>query len=129
MRGVTDIEIFGPMTLAQYNETILGYAAELGIDVEVFHSNVESEVIAKLADASSEGVDAALMNPSGYMSGHPAVTKAIQGAAFPTYELHMSNPEARGRHSDTAAACKGVIAGFGIDGYRMGLAAIAQAQP
>ena len=130
MRGVTEIEVFGPMTLAEYDDAILGYAAELGVDVEIFHSNIEAETIAKLAEASRAGVDAAIMNPSGYMVGHPAVTKAIRDAPFPTYELHMSNPAARGRDSETAAACKGVIAGFGIEGYRMALAAItAQDQP
>ena len=125
MRGVTDIEIFGPMTLAEYDGAILGYAAELGVDVELFHSNVESEVVAKFDAAGREGVDAAIMNPSAYMEGHPAITQAIQDAPFPTYELHMSNPAARGRASETAGACKGVIAGFGIEGYRMALAAIA----
>lgn len=125
MRGVTDIAIFGPMTLAQYDEAILGHATELGVHVEIFHSNVESAVVARFAAASRDGVDAAIMNPSGYMEGHPAVTKAIADAPFPTYELHMSNPEARGRRSESASACRGVIAGFGIAGYRMALAALA----
>ena len=53
------------------------------------------------------------------------MTKAIHGASFPVCELRMSHPAARRRDSETAGACKGVAAGFGIEGYRMALAAIA----
>ena len=41
MRGKVQLEIFGPMTLPEYDERIRGYAAELGLDVEIFHSNEE----------------------------------------------------------------------------------------
>lgn len=45
MRGKVQTEVFGPMTLPQYDEGIRKYAAELGIDVEIFHSNIEGEVL------------------------------------------------------------------------------------
>ena len=41
MRGKVQTEIFGPMTLPQYDERIRGYAQELGLEVEIFHSNIE----------------------------------------------------------------------------------------
>ena len=48
MRGKTQTEIFGTMTLDQYNQHITQYAAELDIEVEIFHSNIEGEVINRL---------------------------------------------------------------------------------
>src|ERR1700675_3153046 len=45
MRGKAQIDVFGPMTLPQYDEHIRKYATELNVDVEIFNSNVEGEVI------------------------------------------------------------------------------------
>jgi 3-dehydroquinate dehydratase-2 len=54
MRGKVQTEIFGPMTLPEYDERIRGYTAELGLDVEIFRSNVEGEVINKFYEANDE---------------------------------------------------------------------------
>ena len=48
MRGKVQLDIFGPMTLPQYDEQIRGYAKELGVDVEIFHSNIEGEIVNRL---------------------------------------------------------------------------------
>jgi 3-dehydroquinate dehydratase len=48
MRGLVDVERFGPLTLPEYEEKIRGYADSLGIDVEFFHSNCEGNVIDKI---------------------------------------------------------------------------------
>ena len=69
MRGKVQTEIFGPMTLAEYDERIRGYAAELGLDIEIFHSNIEGEVVNKFYAAHDRGVDAALFNPAGVFPG------------------------------------------------------------
>lgn len=118
LRGKVDVEIFGTMTLPEYDEHIRRYAAELGIEVEIFHSNDEGEVIAKLDGADA---DAALINPGGYTTGHPRLADALRRQAYPTLEVHMSNPASRGRVSEIAPACKGAVAGFGIVGYQLGL--------
>ena len=93
LRGKVDVEIFGTMTLPEYDEHIRRYAAELGVDVEIFHSNEESEVIAKM---ESTDADAALINPGGYTTGHPSLAEAIREQAYPTLEVHMSNPARQG---------------------------------
>lgn len=129
MRGVADVDLFGPMTLPQYDKAIYSYAAKLGIDVSIFHSNEEDEVVARFAAAGGEGFVGALFNPSGYMAGYPSLTKAITDAPFPVYELHMSNPFKRGRTFETARACTGVVQGFGIEGYRMVLSALTNSLP
>ena len=124
MRGKAQVEVFGPMTLAEYDTQIEGYASELGVSVEIFHSNVEGEVINKLYDSHDGDLDACLINPAAYTTGHPALVAAISQVRFPTIEVHMSNPASRGGVSAVAPACRGVVAGFGIHGYYVGMAGV-----
>jgi 3-dehydroquinate dehydratase-2 len=121
MRGIAQIEIFGPLTLPEYDAAITGYAANAGIDLEIFHSNTEGAVIDKLYEAHAEGIYGAIINPAGFTTGYPALCAAITQVSFPVYELHMSNPAVRGRISDIGRVTKGVVSGFGIDGYRLAI--------
>ena len=121
MRGKSQLDVFGPMTLPQYDEHIRKYAAEVGVEVEIFHSNIEGEVINKFYEAHDSGVDAAIINPAGYSTGHPALMAAISQVRFPTIELHISNPARRGRISEIGGVVRGVTTGFGIFGYYLAL--------
>ena len=69
MRGKVQTDVFGTMTLPEYDEHIRKYATELGFEVEIFHSNIEGEVINKFYEAHERGVNAALINPAGYTTG------------------------------------------------------------
>jgi 3-dehydroquinate dehydratase-2 len=97
MRGKVQVEVFGPMTLPQYDERIQSYARDLGV---------------------------AIINPAGYTSGHPALCAAIAQVRFPTIELHVSNPARRGASSDVARVTRGSIAGFGVFGYYLAMKAL-----
>src|SRR5262245_38577294 len=116
MRGKTQIEVFGHMTLPEYDEHIRRYATELGLEVDIFQSNTEEAVITRLSQAEGQ-VDAAAINPAGFMRGHPALVAAIGRVGFPTIEVHISNPTRRGIVSEVAPACHGVVTGFGVFGY------------
>src|SRR2546423_9157452 len=109
MRGKVQTEIFGTMTLPEYDEHIRKYAAELGIEVEIFHSNIVGEVINKFYEAHDRGVDAALINPAGYSTGQPALVAAISQVSFPTIEVHISNPASGGEASEIARASLGTL--------------------
>ena len=61
MRGKAQIDVFGPMLLPEYDDHIRKYAAELGVEVEIFHSNIEGEVINKFYDAHERGFDGAII--------------------------------------------------------------------
>jgi len=113
MRGKVQTEIFGPMTLPEYDERIRGYAAELNIEVEIFHSNIEGEIV--------KGFDAALFNPAAFGTGYPALVAALSQVKFPTIEVHISNPVRRGPASETARVSHGIVAGFGLPGYYLAL--------
>ena len=117
MRGKAQLEVFGPMKLAEYDKHIRKYASDLGARVEIFHSNIEGAVINRLYAAHDAGVDGTVINPAGFTTGYPALTAAIAQVKFPTVELHITNPARRGRVSEIATACRGVVTGFGIFGY------------
>ncbi len=121
MRGKVQTEVFGKMTLPEYDAHIRAYAAELGVEIEIFHSNIEGEIVNRLYDANDQGFDAALVNPAGFSRGYPALTAAISQSRFPTIEVHISNPVRRGPVSDTAQVSLGIVAGFGVAGYYLAL--------
>lgn len=126
MRGKSQVEIFGPATLEEIDEQILGYAEGLGIDVEMFHSNIEGEVVNALYDAHDRDFDAALINPAGYTTVAGPLRSAITQVKFPVYEVHVSNPTARGTVSQVLPVCKGAVYGCGVYGYRLALEAVQQ---
>ena len=124
MRGKFQVEIFGTATMEDYSDQIQKYANQLDIEFDIFHSNIEGEVIDKFYQSHIDGYDAAIINPAGYSTGHPALCAAISQVEFPTLEVHISNPAARGNISEISPVCKGVITGFGLYGYFIGLKAI-----
>ena len=126
MRGKSQVEIFGSATLDEIDEQIRGYADALGVDVELFHSNIEGEVVNALYDAHDRDFDAALINPAGYTTVAGPLRSAITQVKFPVYEVHVSNPTARGTVSQVLPVCKGAVYGCGVYGYRLALEAVQQ---
>ena len=126
MRGKSQVEIFGSATLEEIDEQIKGYAEGLGIDVELFHSNIEGEVVNALYDAHDRDFDACLINPAGYTTVSGPLRSAITQVKFPVYEVHVSNPTARGTVSQVLPVCKGAVYGCGVYGYRLALEAVQQ---
>ena len=126
MRGKAQVETFGPMTLPDYDAQIRAYAADLGVEAVVFHSNIEGEVINRVYQAHDEDIAAAIINPAGFTRGYPALVAALASVRFPTIEVHISNPARRGMHSDVAAASLGAVAGFGIAGYDLAMRGLLQ---
>jgi 3-dehydroquinate dehydratase II len=121
MRGKVQTEIFGTMTLPEYDAQIRKYAAELGVEIDIFHSNIEGEVVNRLYAANDAGFDGAIFNPAGFSRGYPALVAAIGQVKFPTIEVHISNPVRRGPVSDTATVSRGMVTGFGVEGYYLAL--------
>ena len=124
MRGKVQQEIFGTMTLPQYEEHIRGYAKDLGIEVSFFHSNVEGEVVNALYAAFDSDIAGCVINPAGYTTVAGTLRAAIAQMKFPVIEVHLSNPTARGATSVVQPVCKASVYGFGIESYRYALTGI-----
>ena len=124
MRGKAQIEIFGTTTLEQINQRVRGYADSLGLEVEIFHSNIEGEVVNALFDAHDRDVDGALVNPAAFITNTGPLRDAINQVRFPVVEVHASNPTSRGIVPTLQPICKGSVYGFGIYGYYLALEAV-----
>jgi len=91
-----------------------------------FQSNSEGALIDKLQEAGFDA-DGIILNAGGYTHTSVAIRDAIKAVEAPVVEVHISNVHAREdfRHlSLISAVCKGVIAGFGLDSYRLALEAL-----
>jgi len=122
MRGKAQLDVFGPMTLPQYDEHIRRYAAECGAEVEILSATSESAIIDRLYAAHDDAaITACIINPAGFTVGYGALNQAIAQVRFPTIEVHMSNPAVRGRISDVGRHTRGVVTGYGIFGYYLAI--------
>ena len=76
-----------------------------------------------LYTAHDGDIDAALINPAGYLRTTGPLPNAIHQVRFPVIEVHVSNPVARGVASTILPMCKGSVTGFGALSYKFALAA------
>jgi 3-dehydroquinate dehydratase II len=121
MRGKVQVETFGRQTLPQYDAAIRAAAAELGVTVEIFQSNIEGEVVNRLYDAAESGIAGVVLNPAGFAIGYRGLTVAIDQVGYPVVEVHVSSPATRGIISDVGKVCDATVTGFGIDSYCLAL--------
>jgi 3-dehydroquinate dehydratase-2 len=117
--GKREPEIYGRTSLEELNEELLRWAREKGLELRIFQSNSEGEIIDAIEEAAgwAEGI---IINPGAYTHYSYAIRDALLGANLPAVEVHLSNIHARESfraHSVTAAACRGVITGFGPRSY------------
>ncbi len=93
------------------------------IQIEYYQSNVEGELINKLHEVGFS-YDGIIINAGGYTHTSVAIADAIAAIQTPVIEVHISNIYAREeyRHvSLTGKNCKGILTGFGLDGYRLAI--------
>jgi len=93
------------------------------IQIDYYQSNVEGELINKLHEVGFD-YDGIIINGGAYTHTSVAIADAIAGIKTPVVEVHISNIYAREefRHTSlTGKNCRGVLTGFGMDGYRLAL--------
>ena len=93
------------------------------LEIGYFQSNVEGELINKLHEVGFS-FDGIIMNAGAYTHTSVAISDAIAGIKSPVIEVHISNVYAREEyrhHSLMAKNCKGIITGFGLQSYELGL--------
>jgi 3-dehydroquinate dehydratase-2 len=123
--GTREPAIYGTATYADLEVACRDAAADFGIDIEVRQTDEESTFLTWLHEAD---VDALILNPGAWTHTSVAVRDAAAQLTAPFVEVHLSNPLAREefRHTSfTAGLAAGVIAGFGLDSYRLAIRALA----
>lgn len=123
--GERQPDIYGKFTLEEINSQLKKIAKSEKVDLEVFQSNHEGEIVEKIGKAKGKA-DCLLINPAAYTHTSVAIRDAIEGVGIPTVEVHISNIYAREefRHTSLIApVAVGQVCGFGINSYKLGLKA------
>jgi 3-dehydroquinate dehydratase-2 len=121
--GRREPEVYGPDTLADVNAAIEEEARGLGAEVEFFQSNHEGALLDFLDEAAAR-VDGFLVNPGALTHTSVSLRDALLGVSKPFVEVHLSNTAGREpfrRHSYLSDAAVGVVFGFGVQSYLLGL--------
>lgn len=135
--GKREPDIYGEETLESYfDRFLLPLSAQLdtksgeGVDVSVFQTNIEGELVTRIQDAcygpEERRFDAIILNAGAYSHYSLAIADAVRSVSVPVYEVHISNVYAREEerhHSVISGVSAGVIVGFGLEGYSMALLA------
>src|SRR5213592_4917682 len=131
--GTREPGIYGAQTLADVEKLCRDEAARLSLELEFRQSNHEGELIDWIHEAGRECAAGALLgvvfNAGAYTHTSIALHDAIKGANVLVIELHISNVHAREpfrHHSWLSPVAKAVIAGFGVHGYPLAIAGLAQ---
>lgn len=123
MLGIREPGIYGDRSFAALEKFIKDSAAELNIEVSLFQSNHEGEIVDVIQ--SAYGVfDGIVINPAAYTHTSVAILDALKAVGLPTVEVHLSDINSREefRHfSYVSLAAKKTICGMGFDGYREAL--------
>jgi len=124
--GTREKTVYGSESFDQYFEELK--RAFPDFTLEYFQSNVEGEIINKIHEVRFL-FDGIVLNAAAYTHTSVAIRDAISAVDLPIIEVHISNVHKREafRHTSMiSASCVGVIAGFGLDSYRLGLEALSK---
>ena len=120
--GKREPETYGNKSFDSYMQELIAEFTDL--ELTSFQSTVEGEIINKIHEVGFS-IDGIVLNAGGYTHTSVAIADAIDAVETPVIEVHISNVYSREeyRHQSLMAKnCKGVIAGFGLDSYKMAVA-------
>ena len=122
--GIREKTIYGSENFDQYFEKLKLIFPNFTL--EYFQSNIEGEIINKIHEVKLL-FDGIVLNAAGYTHTSVAIRDAISAVDLPVVEVHISNVYKREEFRQTSlitASCVGLIAGFGLDSYRLGVEAL-----
>jgi len=124
--GRRDPQHYGGISFRQLEQTIDGFARELGLDARFFQTNSEAEFVENLHNLA-DVADAVIINAGAWSHYSRAIGDALEIAGVPAVEVHLSDVMKREpwRHvSVLADGCIATVSGKGADGYRDALVAL-----
>ena len=124
--GEREKEKYGEVTLKDIENECIKFANENNIDLTTFQSNIEGELVEKIQKARNDQ-DGLIINAGGYTHTSVAIHDALKILKMPIIELHITNIYNREefRHKSLISKiAKGILCGFGTDGYIMALRAM-----
>ena len=128
MLGTREPEKYGHATLADVETLCRETAAAFGLKADCRQSNREGELVDFIHEAHARKAAGIVINAGAYSHTSIALHDALKAVSVPAVEVHISNIHAREsfrHHSFTAMAATAILAGFGIDGYRLAINGLA----
>lgn len=125
--GIRSPEIYGVDTYENINQEVLDEACKYELEMEIYQSNHEGDIIDYIQECYHSKVQGIIMNAGAYTHYSYAIRDAIASVNIPTIEVHLSNinsREAFREKSVIAPVCVGQICGFGKYSYILGLHAL-----
>ena len=125
--GEREPEVYGSASFEELRSQLRATGAAEGVEVEVFQSNHEGDLIDRL-HAARHTYDAVVLNPGGLTHTSVALRDAVAAVSIPVIEAHLSNPFRREpfrRRSLLASVCVGSIQGFGPESMILAVRAAA----
>ncbi|MBQ3498803.1 MAG: type II 3-dehydroquinate dehydratase [Clostridia bacterium] len=119
MLGIREPEHYGKETFDDLVTKIRNHCASKNIDVEIFQSNHEGDLVDEIQKAYGN-TDGIVINPGAYTHTSIAILDAVKSVSIPTVEVHISKVEDREdfrQISYVRLACVKTITGHGTDGY------------
>lgn len=123
--GVREPGIYGSQGFDSYLTELRRRYPE--VEINYFQSNSEGDIIDRLHADGFGTVNGIVLNAGAYTHTSLAIADAIAAISTPVVEVHISNVHAREEvrhHSMISGVCRGVIAGFGLDSYRLAIEAL-----
>lgn len=119
MLGIREPDHYGSETYADLVAKIKSHCEKKGIEVELFQSNHEGDLVDKIQGAY-QAFNGIVINPGAYTHTSIAILDAVKAVGIPTVEVHISKVEEREdfrQISYVRLACVKTITGHGTDGY------------
>ena len=124
MLGIREPGIYGKSTYADLCRLLEQTAKDLGMEVEIYQSNHEGDLVDKLQWAYGK-IDGIVINPAAYTHTSVAILDALKAVSIPAVEVHISDVDTRESFrqiSYAGLACVKTIKGHGFAGYQEAMA-------
>ena len=128
MLGLRQPDVYGKATLDDVEQLCAEAGEDLGFAIDFRQTNSEGELISWVQECRGRA-SGIVINPAGLSHTSVALMDALLATELPVVEVHISNIHRREEfrhHSYVSKVATGVLCGFGIRGYALGLAAMAR---
>ena len=119
MIGIREPELYGTATYSDLTDMINSHADKTGLDVEVWQSNHEGDIVDKIQQ-SYKKIDGIVINAGAYTHTSVAILDALKAVSIPTVEVHITDPDTREdfrKVNFIRPAAAQTVKGHGLKGY------------
>lgn len=124
MLGIREKGLYGNQDYNYLVDLIKIHATNKKVDVEIYQSNHEGDLVDKIQDAYFKKVDGIVINPGAYTHTSVAILDALKAVSIPYVEVHITNIDEREDFRKMSYIRENALksfAGFGLQGYLMAL--------